>query len=92
MTRKFWYTMDKAGVTAILKSAPVKALLEQEADKKLAEANRLMRAHYPKAAGDQGYEAEVIDLTFTSVGQVHPGSGLSAKDHFAYRTLDAINH
>lgn len=92
MTGRFWYDMDKAGVAEILKSEPVKALLKAEADKKLSEANRLLRIHYPKGASDPGYEAEVLDLTFTSVGQVRQGSRLSIKDNKTHRTLDAINH
>lgn len=84
MTRKFWYTMDKGGVAEILKSSPVRALLQKEADKKAAEANRLLHLH-DKHAGSHEYEADVKDLTFTSVAAVHTTGKTTEKDQEKYQ-------
>lgn len=91
MSQKFWYTMDKAGVTQILKSGPVKAWLREEAEKKCAEANRLLRAH-DKNAGENEYAHHSADLTFSSIESIHTTGKTTEYDQAKYRTLDSINH
>ena len=91
MSGKFWYTMDKSGVTEILKSAPVKAALSKAAEKKCAEANRLLHSH-DKNAGDHEYLHHAHDLTHTSIESVHTSGVTTELDQKKHHTLDAINH
>lgn len=91
MTAKFSYTMDLAGVVEILKSAPVKAALAEEAEKKCAEANRLLAAH-GESDGEHVYMHHGHDLTHTSIESVHTSGKTTEIDQAKHRTLDAINH
>lgn len=85
------YTMDKAGVTEILKSASVKAALAEAAEKKTAEANRMLHSHDPKA-GSHEYMHSAKDLTHTAIESVHTTGITTELDQRKNHTLNAINH
>jgi hypothetical protein len=85
----FWYTMDRSGVTEILKSSEVKSLLEEEGSKKASMANALYASH---GGNGKGYASSVKDLTFTSVATVYPVNRYGMKDCEKHRTLNAVNH
>jgi hypothetical protein len=86
---EFWYTMDRSGVTEILKSSEVQNLLKEAASEKATAANSLYASH---GGNGTGYKSSVKNLTFTSIASVYPANSYGMKDHARYRTLNAINH
>lgn len=87
------YRMDKQGVSAILKSAGVKAELDQLAEAKANEANARMHANMPSTKGHEGYRAgKAKSLTFTAVASVYTASPAAKNDQAHHQTLSAINH
>ncbi len=91
MTQAFRYEMDKRGVVEILKSAPVKAELESLAEKKTAEANRLLARH-GRSDGEHVYAHDAKNLTFTAVETVHTTGDATEGDQHRHHTLNAVNH
>jgi hypothetical protein len=85
----FWYTMDYAGVAAILKSDEVHAALSEAAADKAAAANTLFNLQGHKGTG---YQTKVKDLTYTAIGVVYPTGIAGVKDNEKYQTLNAVNH
>lgn len=85
------YEMDKAGVMAIAKSPGMQAALGDAAEKKRAEANRMLRAHDP-GSGGHGYMARAKVLDRTAVGVVHTTGITTELDQRKHHTLNAINH
>lgn len=90
MSAKFHYDMDKAGVSEILKSAPVRAALADLAEEKTAEANGMLRAHGGDAGHGYAHHAHV--LTHASIESVHTAGVTTELDQKKHHTLNAINH
>lgn len=91
MTGRVWYDMDMAGIIEISRSAGMQAALEEAAERKCAEANRLLRSHDP-GAGEHGYMPRTKVLDRTAIGMVHTAGITTEIDQAKHRTLDAINH
>lgn len=86
----FHYTMDKKGVSDILKSAAMKDALSDAAEKLTNDANRLLHSHDPEATHEYMHNGH--DLTHTSVELVHTTGFTTERDQKEHHTLNAINH
>lgn len=90
------YTMDKAGIMEIAKSAGVKSALEAQAKRIAAAANADARSHadwlYKKRFETDPYIAGSKTLSRTAIGYVNIKTSVGDINENKYKSLSNMNH